>query len=275
MAFQEYDRTQSIQEMTARQLRLYISRGAKEANERMESLDANKLPDAMKDIFMDAASHDGKFLAGTSRMSKAQMQDYAQKLRDFNFLDTSSEYARDREYEQNFDRYEKFIKGQKGKAGSSYWNKFANEDGSVSKEGYKEYKEYINFVKGIMTDIQSYTYEQIRETFGISNIRKRFTEAKASNDPARLQKVEEIISEVYMKNKGKGMSSRDLNAEIIKRIRALDYKPSKKSAPAKQDKKSAKKVKNVKKKSKSSNNVKVKTGKKLKGERIREKQTTS
>ena len=116
MAFKEYDRTASIQTMNARQLRLYISRGAKEANERLQTLDPNKMPDAMKDIYMDAATHQGRFLQGTSNMSKAQMQEYAQKLRDFNFMDTKSQYARDREYEDNYDRYEKFILTKIGRA---------------------------------------------------------------------------------------------------------------------------------------------------------------
>lgn len=263
MAFKEYDRTASIQTMNARQLRLYISRGAKEANERMQTLDPNKLPDAMKDIYQEVATHQGRFLAGTSHMSKADMQEYAQKLRDFNFLDTKSSYARDREYEQNYDRYEKFIKGQKGKAGGSHWSQYVNKDGSISKEGYAEYKEYINFVKGIMNDIQSYSYEAIREKFGVSNIRKRFTEAKASSDPKRMEKVEKIIADTYEKYKGKGKSTKDLNAEIIREISKLDKAKPK----SKKGKTSGNKT--------SGNNIKAKTGKKMKSGTIREKQGTS
>ena len=258
MAFKEYDRTASIQTMNARQLRLYISRGAKEANERMQTLDANKLPDAMKDIFMDVATHQGRFLQGTSHMTKAQMQEYAQKLRDFNFMDTKSAYARDREYEDNYDRYEKFIKNQKSKQGRAHWAQYINKDGSVSKEGYQEYKEYINFVKGIMEDIQSYSYDKIKENFGVSNIRKRFTEARSNSDPDRVQKVEKIIADVYEKYKGKQKTTKDLNAIILREIRKLDVNP-----------------KSTNKSKKSSSEIKVKTGKKMKGERVREKQTTS
>lgn len=259
MAFKEYDRTASIQTMTARQLRLYISRGAKEANERMQTLDANSLPDAMKEIYREVATHQGRFLQGTSNMSKADMQDYAQKLRDFNFMDTKSEYARDREYEDNFDRYEKFIKGQKGKAGGSHWQQYINKDGTVSKEGYQEYKEYINFVKGIMEDIQSYSYDKIKENFGVSNIRKRFAEARGNSDPERVKKVEKIIADVYEKYKGKQKTTKDLNAEILREIRKLDAKPKAKKP----------------KKSTSGNTIKSKTGKKLKGDTVREKQSTS
>ena len=260
MAFKEYDRTASIQTMNARQLRLYISRGAKEANERMQSLDPNTLPDAMKEIYREVATHEGRFLAGTSRMSKADMQEYAKKLRDFNFMDTKSAYARDREYEDNYDRYEKFIKNQKSKQGRAHWAQYINKDGTVSKEGYQEYKEYINFVKGIMEDIQSYSYDKIKENFGVSNIRKRFTEARSNSDPERVKKVEKIIADVYEKYKGKQKTTKDLNAIILREIRKLDAKPK---APKKP------------KKSTSGNTIKAKTGKKMKVETIREKQGTS
>ena len=256
MAFKEYDRTTSIQTMNARQLRLYISRGAKEANERLQTLDPNKMPDAMKDIYMDAATHQGRFLQGTSNMSKAQMQAYAQKLRDFNFLDTKSEYARDREYEDNYDRYEKFIKNQRSKQGRAHWAQYINKDGTVSKEGYQEYKEYINFVKGIMEDIQSYSYDKIKENFGVSNI----TEARSNSDPDRVKKVEKIIADVYEKYKGKQKTTKDLNAIILREIRKLDAKPKNSKKP---------------KKNTSGNTIKSKTGKKMKGDTVREKQGTS
>ena len=38
MAFKEYDVTQSIEDMNVRQLRLYISRGAAQANERLKTM---------------------------------------------------------------------------------------------------------------------------------------------------------------------------------------------------------------------------------------------
>lgn len=267
MAFKEYERTASIQQMNARQLRLYISRSAKEANERLSSLDPNTMPDSMKDIYQDAATHKGIFLSGTSYMSKQQMQDYAQKLRDFNFLDTESRFARDREYEQNYDRYESFIKRQKSRAGGRYWSQYINKDGSVSKEGYQEYKQYLNFIRGILNDIQSYSYDAIRETIGISNVRKRFTEAKENKDPQRMEKVERIIADAYTKNKEKGLQSKDLNAIIIKEIAKLDEKPQQKPKKPKVSKPKASKSKGT--------NVKVKTGKKMKSGKVREKQGTS
>lgn len=275
MAFKEYERTASIQQMNARQLRLYISRSAKEANERLSTLDPNAMPDAMRDIFQNAASHKGVFLAGTSNMSKKDMQAYAEKLRDFNFLDTESTFAKDAEYEQNFDRYEAFINKQTSRAGRNYWKKFIDENGNISKEGYQEYKQYLNFIKGIMEDIQSYSYDAIREKIGVSNVRKRFTEAKKSDDPARLQKVEKIIGEAYQKYNGKGKSTADLNAYIIQEIAKLDEKkPKKKGTKKPAAKKPA--VKKPKTSKSKGNNIKAKAGKKMRTHgTVREKQGTS
>ena len=270
MAFKEYERTASIQQMNARQLRLYISRSAKEANERLSTLDPKTMPDAMRDIFQDAATHKGVFLAGTSNMSKKDMQAYAEKLRDFNFLDTESSFARDAEYEQNFDRYEAFIKKQTSRAGRGYWNKFIDKNGNISKEGYQEYKQYLNFIKGIMEDIQSYSYDAIREKIGVSNVRKRFTEAKKSSDPKRLEKVEKIIGEAYQKYYGKDKNTADLNAYIIQQIAKLDEKKPKKQSAKKP---AAKKPKTSKSKG---NNIKAKAGKKMRTHgTVREKQGTS
>lgn len=274
MAFKEYERTASIQQMNARQLRLYISRSAKEANERLTTLDPDAMPDAMRDIFQDAASHKGVFLSGTSNMSKKDMQAYAEKLRDFNFLDTESTFAKDAEYEQNFDRYEAFINKQTSRAGRNYWKKFIDENGNISKEGYQEYKQYLNFIKGIMEDIQSYSYDAIREKIGVSNVRKRFTEAKKSDDPERLQKVEKIIGEAYQKYNGKGKSTADLNAYIIQEIAKLDEKKAKKSK-AKKAKTKVPVVKKPKTK-KAKTDIKVKAGKKMRTDgTVREKQGTS
>lgn len=275
MAFKEYERTASIQQMNARQLRLYISRSAKEANERLTTLDPNTMPDAMRDIFQNAASHKGVFLAGTSNMSKKDMQAYAEKLRDFNFLDTESTFVKDAEYEQNFDRYEAFINKQTSRAGRNYWKKFIDENGNISKEGYQEYKQYLNFIKGIMEDIQSYSYDAIREKIGVSNVRKRFTEAKKSNDPVRLQKVEKIIGEAYQKYNGKGKSTADLNAYIIQEIAKLDEKkPKKKGTKKPTTKKPA--VKKPKTSKSKGNNIKAKAGKKMRTDgTVREKQSTS
>jgi hypothetical protein len=98
MAFKEYDLTQSIEDMNARQLRLYISRGAAQANERLKTM--KDIPEYLADIQEDERlkghiSSSGNFLQGTSSMSKKEMQDYAKQLRDFNFMNTKSKYARD------------------------------------------------------------------------------------------------------------------------------------------------------------------------------------
>ena len=286
MAFKEYERTASIQQMNARQLRLYISRNAKEANARLKTLDPDTMPDTMKDILKEESwkghvSNKGTFLAGTSDMSKGMMQKYAEALRDFNFMDTESKYARDKEYEQNFDRYEAFIKKQTSRSGGKYWKQFIDENGNISKEGYQEYKQYLNFIKGIMEDIQSYSYDAIREKIGVSNVRKRFTEAKKSDDPQRLQKVEKIISDAYQNFYGKGKTPADLNAYIIQEIAKLDEpkkpkKAAKKQTTKKQTTKKKPAAKKAKKSNSKGNNIKAKAGKKMRTHgTVREKQGTS
>ena len=48
--FKEYDVTQSIEDMSARQLRLYISRGAAQANERLKTM--KDIPEYLADIHL-------------------------------------------------------------------------------------------------------------------------------------------------------------------------------------------------------------------------------
>ena len=83
MAFKEYDLTQSIEEMNARQLRLYISRGAAQANERLKTM--KDIPAYLADIQEDERlkghiSSSGDFLQGTSNMNKKEMQEYANNV---------------------------------------------------------------------------------------------------------------------------------------------------------------------------------------------------
>ena len=129
-----------------------------------------------------------------------------------------------------------------------------------------------------MEDIQSYSYDAIREKIGVSNVRKRFTEAKKSDDPQRLQKVEKIIGEAYEKFYGKGKTPADLNAYIIQEIAKLDEKKPKKQSAKKSAAKKPKKgtLPKGKKGKKSKSNIKVKAGKKMRTDgTVREKQGTS
>lgn len=276
MAFKEYDLTQSIEEMNARQLRLYISRGAKQANERLKTM--KDIPAYLSDIQEDERlkghiSSSGDFLAGTSSMNKKEMQDYAKQLRDFNFMDTKSKYARDAEYSENKSRYETFIKNQiaGGGRGAEYWGKYIGKNGRVLKGGYQDYKQYIDMIKNVMPYISTYGYETIK---------KYYAEGKANmRDPQRIKTIEKLLVDTYIQNRnedtGKGMTPEQLNDAFFKALKEYDETHFY-SSEAKVDKPKAPKAPAARKKTKrSGNKIKAKTGKKMKGESIREKQGTS
>jgi len=284
MAFKEYDLTQSIEEMNARQLRLYISRGAKQANERLKTM--KDIPAYLSDIQEDERmkghiSSSGDFLAGTSSMNKKEMQAYAKQLRDFNFMDTKSKYARDTEYQENRARYEAFVKNQmaEGGRGAEYWSKYIGKNGRVLKGGYQDYKQYVDMIKNIMPYISTYGYETIK---------KYYAEGKANmRDPQRIKTIEKLLVDTYIKNRnedtGKGMTPEKLNDAFFKALKEYDETHFD-SSDAKIDKLAKKTAKKPKgsvpaakkpKKKKSDNTIGINAGKKLKGESIRERQGTS
>ena len=276
MAFKEYDLTQSIEEMNARQLRLYISRGAAQANERLKTM--KDIPAYLADIQEDERlkghiSSSGNFLQGTSHMNKKEMQDYAKQLRDFNFMDTKSKYARDVEYSENKSRYETFIKNQiaGGGRGAEYWGKYIGKNGRVLKGGYQDYKQYVDMIKNIMPYISTYGYETIK---------KYYAEGKANmRDPQRIKTIEKLLVDTYIQNRnedtGKGMTPEQLNDAFFKALKEYDETHFY-SSEAKVDKPKAPKAPKAGKKTKrSGNKIKAKTGKKMKGESIRERQGTS
>ena len=276
MAFKEYDLAQSIEEMNARQLRLYISRGAKQANERLKTM--KDIPAYLADIQEDERlkghiSSSGDFLAGTSNMNKKEMQDYAKQLRDFNFMDTKSKYARDTEYKENQARYETFIKNQiaGGGRGAEYWSKYIGKNGRVLKGGYQDYKQYIDMIKNVMPYISTYGYETIKKYYAVGKENMR--------DPQRIKTIERLLVETYIKNRnedtGKGMTPEQLNDTFFKALKEYDETHFD-SNEAKIDKPKKQKVPSIRKKTKrSGNTIKAKTGKKMKGESIRERQGTS
>ena len=269
MAFQEYDVTASIQKMTARQLRLYISRAAEEANRRIET--SRDIPLYMQDIITDERlkghiSKDGNFLKGTSFMDKQQMQDYAKQLRDFNFMDTSSKYAKDTDYKENKDRYESFVRERlKDPQSRAYWEKYVGKNGRILKKGYEDYKEYINTIKSLLPYIEAYGYGAVKKYFAMAKDNFR--------DPNRVQTVEKLLVKVYEENRGKGLNQGELNDKFMLALNEYDREHFD-SDEALYTSDKTPKVKKPKK-PKSGNNVKVKTGKKMKGETIRERQGTS
>lgn len=266
MAERDYKRGEGvtpIQEMTTRQLRRYIRERAEEANARLDSIKSAKNMDVedMSRAFQDQLSYVQSFGSGrsgalkkdTSRMSKEQMAEYAYAIRDLNMLDTESKYAKDLDYKENKERYEKFIKNKVSAeninaADREYWKQFITAKGNVSKRGYTEYKNFINYIKNIDDVIAAYGYETIKD--------KYYDET----DPQTKAAVENLLSEVYFENRGSGMSTGDLVEAFNDRLE--DYKKSSVKVSGK----------TVIKKSKS--NIKTKTAGKMKNGSVREKQTT-
>ena len=253
MAFQNYKQTESIQTMTARQLRLFISESAAEAQERIDSLKGGveDLPQAMQDIYAEISGRSGKILKGSSNLSKEEMQYRAFMLRDFNFMDVYSGYAKNADYEANKQRYESFMEGQmQDPLTRSYWEKYKTKTGKWSKTGYKAYKEYINMLKNIQPMIEAYGYETIKDQYAIS---------KKVKDPNRAQVVERLMAQVFLENKGKGLTQAELNDKLQHALLTYEMQRSKQFK--------------AKTNRKSKSNVKVKAGKALKGETVRERLT--
>ena len=264
-----------IQDMSTRQLRRYIRERADEANKRISTIkDIEDTPQALQDqLFMLQSfgrGRSGGVIKDTSRMDKVDMVEYAYALRDFNMLDTSSKFSRDQDYRQNRKQYETFIKKQwvsKDADAKAYWSQYKTEKGNVSKKGYQEYKNFVNFLKSIEHTIATYGYETIAGQYY-----DQTGEVELSKD-----EVEQIALEVFQENTGKGLETKDITTILLDE---LDKKrnPSKKEEapePEFEDRVRSKKIKGPKKGKKSSQNIGTKTGGKMKNGRVREKQGLS
>lgn len=281
MAYQDYRRgegTTPIQDMTTRQLRQYVREKAEEAQERIDSIEAQKnfdISDTSR-AFQNQLDYVKSFGSGrggsikkdVSYMSKEEMAEYAYAIRDLNMLDTESKYARDLDYKENKDRYTKFIQQRTPENNINpqdreYWSQFLTAKGNVSKKGYTEYKNFINFLRNIDEVLAAYGYETIKDKY------------YEETDPQMQEVVAGLLSEVYMQNKGTGMSTSDLVEEFNKRLE--DYKKSHKPAPmpTQKEKVSMPKSRKGKATSKNSkNSVTAKTTGKMKNGTVREKQST-
>lgn len=264
-----------IQDMSTRQLRRYIRERADEANKRISTIkDIEDTPQALQDqLFMLQSfgrGRSGGVIKDTSRMDKVDMVEYAYALRDFNMLDTSSKFSRDQDYRQNRKKYETFVKNQWDsidQEAKKYWSQYKTEKGNVSRKGYQEYKNFVNFLKSIENTISTYGYETIAGQYY-----DQTGEVELSKD-----EVEQIALDVFQENSGKGLETKDITTILLDE---LDKKrnPSKKEEapePEFEDRVRSKKVKGPKKGKKSSQNIGTKTGGKMKNGRVREKQGLS
>ena len=202
-----------IQDMSTRQLRRYIRERADEANKRISTIkDIEDTPQALQDqLFMLQSfgrGRSGGVIKDTSRMDKVDMVEYAYALRDFNMLDTSSKFSRDQDYRQNRKKYEAFVKNQWDsidQEAKKYWSQFKTEKGNVSKKGYQEYKNFVNFLKSIENTISTYGYETIAGQYY-----DQTGEVELSKD-----EVEQIALEVFQENAGKGLETKDITTILL------------------------------------------------------------
>ena len=269
MAERDYMRGEGvtpIQDMSTRQLRRYIRERAEEAQERLNSMkDPEEAPRSWQEQLEYVSSfglgRGGGIKKDTSRMDKITMAEYAYALRDLNMLDTYSKYSRDQDYKENKQRYQNFVKEQLRSLNPNsreYWSQFVTEKGNISKKGYQEYKNYINWIKNLDDVMSTYGYETIKDIY------------YDQTDQEQKQEVEDMLLETWEENKGKGLTPSQLIDNFYDKLDA-QKKEKKKAAPKKPSKRSRKGSRSTGKKSQ--NNITVKQGAKMKNGRVREKQT--
>lgn len=252
MAFQHYESDQSIHSMTTRQLRLYISDMATEAQSRLDSLDTGSADRALRESISSITNRSGKVMRSTSNMDKAQMREYAYALRTFNAMDTDSGFAQRTEWQKNKSRYESFIRNRIAE-GDIYWEQYKTSKGNISKKGYEDYKQFIGFMKEIESVKYQFTYKTIKQ-YGVNQMQS------GEESKARLKAMSKLLNKVYTESKGKGYTTSQLidrfNMEWDDYVETHDFSQAK-------PKLKAPKIKTTKKKA-SSSNVKAKQGRKMK-----------
>ena len=161
MAVQDYKENQSIHSMTTRQLRKYIQDQAKDAEKRLKSIDVEETSKAFKDATSAITNASGRPIRSTSYLSKTEMRELAYAYRDFASLDTFSTYSQSIDWQENRKKYQTFMKNRIDN-GDAYWSQYKTAKGNISKKGYADYKNYIEFLKAVQEVTQKYGYKQIK-----------------------------------------------------------------------------------------------------------------
>ena len=267
MAERDYMRGEGvtpIQDMSTRQLRRYVRERAEEAQHRLDTMsDDAWRPRAfqaqLEYVISFGIGRSGNIKKDTSRMSKVEMVEYAYALRDLNMLDTSSKYSRDLDYKENKQRYQSFVKNQLNSLNPEsreYWSQFITPKGNISKKGYQEYKNFINFIKNIDESMTTYGYETIKDLY------------YEQNDKKSKAEVEQLLIQTYEENKGKGLTPSQLIDDFYNRLNTQRAEQNKQAVkgPAKPS------IKTKKGQApKSGNKIQTK-GVKMKNGAVREKQ---
>lgn len=249
MARQSYEADQSIHSMTTRQLRQFIADQAADAEKRLKSVDMNKTSRAFKDAARDITYTNGKVMKSTSNLSKIEMRELAYKFRDFSSLDTFSTYSQSLDWQENKKKYQSFIK-HRVEDGDDFWKQFLTEKGNVSKKGYADYKQYIEFMKSVQEVKSEYGYKQLK-TYARQTL----------DDPKRSRDIAKIMTKLVEESKGKSWTQSDLITKFELAVKKYDEDRKLHDANIADNFQKIPKVKNSSKKSTSQ--IPIKQGRKL------------
>lgn len=218
MARQPYNPTESYQSMTTRQLRQLIADKATEAQQRMDTMKDKYKTRAYNDLASEITGRGGKVRRSTSYMTKEEMVKYAYDLREFNAYDVKSGYHKEMEYMQRKQYYEKFIKNQVEEGGEAgkYWSRFYNKQtGQISPEGFKQYKDLINYLNEVKNLEKEFTYKEAK---------RRAEEALKKGQLRFLKGQMERAATLVQKNKEKAEKlGLDYSVTPAQFNKALDY----------------------------------------------------
>ena len=195
----------NIGTMTTRQLRGYIYDKAREAQERLNTVNLEDTSRAFRDAARYITDRSGKVMLSTSNMTKAELKERAYDLRQFASLDTQSGFAQSIEWQQNKEKYKSFIRTQLEdplfrddfmrnltKKGLEQYEQYRRGEielkdiTGISKKGFQEYRNYVSFLSNISTIVESYGYETIKQYA-----------VESKNDPQRARVIERLLFKVY------------------------------------------------------------------------------
>lgn len=263
MAREPYKSTEALSTMTTRQLRQYISDKATEAQSRLDGLELDKAPRYLKEAAYEITNLSRtKVKRSTSMMTKAEMREYAESLRQFNILDTSSKFHKKAEYDENRHRYEKFVKNRIKNDPKSPWAQYKLPSGRISKKGYEAYKQYVNFLKSVKDSSDQFGYETLAIYFEDASNKDKSGE--------RALMVEKFLNQAFEESIGNGWTPKQLNdrfkfllAEYDKEQASGEARREQTAEGLKDLKKTASKIKSKPSKQKSSTKVPIKKASKL------------
>lgn len=256
----------NIGTMTTRELRGYIYDKAREAQARLDTTDMDSASKAFKDAARYITNRSGKVMLSTSNMTKAEMKERAYDLRQFESLDTSSGFAQSIEWKENKAKYQSFMRTQLEdplfredfmkyltKKGLEQYEEYRkgniplDQITGISKKGYKEYRNYIQFLNNISTIVESYGYETIKQYA-----------VESKNDPNRARVIERLLYKTYSDNIGKGLTQADLADKFAAALAEYD-----KQQTINANIKKAASVKTSRPKQSSSGTIRTKQGRKM------------